>query len=311
MRAARLILAALALAPAACTAPPAEPLRLAWAAVSDLNGSLPAGVEVMAGADPSIPLRAWTVRADLAAGGVELQVGVARDDDAREAPTDFARRPGVRVVVNAGYFRMDAEPATHVGLLLVEGQQLSPPLRSVLRGEQRYFLARGALGLLEDGTPDVAWVSGRDGGLYAWPSPPHNAPDEPAPEPDLSDLPAWPATHAVAAGPVLLQRGEIAISDDDEVFFGSTIPEVHPRTAACVDTDGKLLLLVVDGRQRDSRGVDLRELAGILVDLGCIEAVNLDGGGSSALVVDGRLLNLPLGSSTEREVMSAILLVER
>ena len=55
-----------------------------------------------------------------------------------------------------------------------------------------------------------------------------------------------------------------------------------------------------------SRGVDLQELAILMKDLGCVEAINLDGGGSSAMVVDGKLLNRPAGTTIQREVMSAI-----
>ena len=66
------------------------------------------------------------------------------------------------------------------------------------------------------------------------------------------------------------------------------------------------MLLVVDGRQVNSRGVDLMELAIIMRDLDCVEAINLDGGGSSAIVVDGKLINRPSGTSSQREVMSAI-----
>jgi exopolysaccharide biosynthesis protein len=75
----------------------------------------------------------------------------------------------------------------------------------------------------------------------------------------------------------------------------------HPRTAAGVSRDGRtLLLVVVDGRQDGwSVGVTLPELARILLDAGAWNAVNLDGGGSSALWYrasgesDGRILNRP------------------
>ena len=67
-----------------------------------------------------------------------------------------------------------------------------------------------------------------------------------------------------------------------------------------------LILLVVDGRQPESRGVYLEELATILMDLGCDVALNLDGGGSSALVTSEGLLNRPVGLRAEREIMSAI-----
>jgi exopolysaccharide biosynthesis protein len=108
-----------------------------------------------------------------------------------------------------------------------------------------------------------------------------------------------------------MQDGVERITVDEEVFFGSSIPSVHPRTAACVAAAGELVLLVVDGRQRESRGVDLVELATLLRDLGCREAINLDGGGSSALVIDGELINRPVGDRDEREVMSALVLLER
>jgi len=90
------------------------------------------------------------------------------------------------------------------------------------------------------------------------------------------------------------------------VFFGSSIPNTHPRTAAGQTGDGALMLLVVDGRQPESRGVNLQELAEIMRDLGAVQALNLDGGGSTALVVDGVLLNRPTGGTAEREVMSAL-----
>ena len=64
--------------------------------------------------------------------------------------------------------------------------------------------------------------------------------------------------------------------------------------------------MVVDGRQAMSRGVYLEELAIMMHDLGCIEAINLDGGGSSSIVVNGSLLNKPSGTNIQREVMSAI-----
>ena len=64
--------------------------------------------------------------------------------------------------------------------------------------------------------------------------------------------------------------------------------------------------MVVDGRQPDSRGVYLEELASMLQHFKCFEALNLDGGRSSAIVVDNRLLNRPSGIAAQREVMSAI-----
>jgi exopolysaccharide biosynthesis protein len=110
----------------------------------------------------------------------------------------------------------------------------------------------------------------------------------------------------VAAGPSLIRNGRTLVTSDEEIFFNTPIPNVHPRTAAGVDADGFLLLLVVDGRQAQSRGVSLEDLAAILEDLGAVDALNLDGGGSSSFVVNGQLLNRPAGSPEEREVVSSV-----
>ena len=115
----------------------------------------------------------------------------------------------------------------------------------------------------------------------------------------------------MSAGPALLKDGNLNITADEEVFFGSSIPDVHPRSAAGFTADGALILMVVDGRQDTSRGVYLEELAMLMRGVGAVEALNLDGGGSSALVVDGTLLNRPTGGVVEREVMSAIVTVCR
>jgi hypothetical protein len=80
---------------------------------------------------------------------------------------------------------------------------------------------------------------------------------------------------AISGESILLRRGRVAVTDD--VYL-------HPRTAVGIDHDtGKVLLLVVDGRQDDSRGLTLVELARMMRSLGAEAALNLDGGGSSTL----------------------------
>ena len=87
----------------------------------------------------------------------------------------------------------------------------------------------------------------------------------------------------------------------------TSIPLTHPRTAAGYTAEGDLLVMVVDGRQESSRGVTLEELATLMWEIGAVEALNLDGGGSSTLVANGILLNRPTGGTFQRQVMSALL----
>ena len=281
-------------------------LSLRWVAEASLNEHLPEGIEVFAAADLSIPLRAWYVRVSEAADGITTRVAASVDADGTETASDFSRRTSARVVVNGGYFRMDTDPSSHIGLLKVGGRLIEPAIDSVIRADVRYFTARAALGLRADGGVDIAWVGSRDGVLYELVEPLANAAEQPIESIDLAGLPEWNVRDAVAAGPSLLTDGQVRITTDEEVFFGSTIPQAHPRTAVGTTTTGELILLVVDGRQRESRGLDLVELAGVMQDLGCVEALNLDGGGSSTLVVDGVLINRPTGGIEEREIVSAL-----
>lgn len=153
---------------------------------------------------------------------------------------------------------------------------------------------------------DIAWATTRNDTVYVWSIPPAHRPGRFAGPLDYASATPWRMRDALGAGPALVVDGRIRVTADEEVFFGTSIPEVHPRTAVGRKADGTLLLLVVDGRQPESRGVDLAELAQIMHGLGAVEAINLDGGGSSALVVNHTLINRPVGSSVERQVMSAI-----
>ena len=121
---------------------------------------------------------------------------------------------------------------------------------------------------------------------------------------DFSEF--WDVKEAVHAGPVLIRNGKIKVSTEQEVFFNTPVDGVQPRSAIGYKKNGDVIMMVVDGRQVDSRGVYLKELAMLLSQFDCEEAVNLDGGGSSSLVVNGKLVNKPIGLNIEREVMSCI-----
>ncbi len=95
--------------------------------------------------------------------------------------------------------------------------------------------------------------------------------------------------------------GETRILMGGKIVDGLTDPELHPRTAVGYSQNGKFLyIVVVDGRQPFySEGMTLAELAQLMLDLGAHDAMNLDGGGSSTLVVRGadgqpRVLNSPI-----------------
>jgi len=272
--------------------------------LDSINVGLPPGIRVFYAKNPEVPLRAWYVRVDEPSKHLITRVVFSDEPDGRETASQLARDLGAVVVVNAGYFRMDLNPSRHVGLLYQDGRTIHPATNKVRRGLKHYPVVRGAVGFTYRDEVDIAWVSSRGDSVFAWPEPWPNRPGQPAAPTGQARY--WPVRDAVSAGPVLIQNGKVAITSDQEVFFDTKIPQIHPRTAVGYTREGELILLVVDGRQPESRGVSLEELADILLHLHCVEALNLDGGGSSTLVVKGRRLNRPAGRNREREVMSAL-----
>lgn len=123
-------------------------------------------------------------------------------------------------------------------------------------------------------------------------------------------VPGAPAgvREALGGGPQLVADGEIAVTGVEERFQPDVLLGRAPRTAVGVTAEGHVFLLVVDGRNGDvSVGATLHELAGLMRDLGAVSAMNLDGGGSSTLVLRGMVLNQP-SSGEERPIGSALLL---
>tara|TARA_B110000438_G_C15774606_1_gene633478 strand:- start:459 stop:1412 length:954 start_codon:yes stop_codon:yes gene_type:complete len=264
------------------------------------------GVKILEGRNSTLPLNVWTAIINYDKPSINVDIIASDDLDQRETLSQFSKNNNSRVLVNGGYFLMDKNPAKHVGLLHVNNQTISPALKSIIRNNKRYYTARGAIGFLNNGKIDIAWVTSKNDSLFYFPEPVDNSPEEPIDSFDFNKSFFWDANDAIHAGPVLIQNGNIRVTTDEEVFFGSSIGDIHPRTAAGYRKNGELVLVVIDGRQVNSRGVDLNELAIIMKDLDCVEAINLDGGGSSSMVVDGKLINRPSGTSSQREVMSAI-----
>ncbi len=113
---------------------------------------------------------------------------------------------------------------------------------------------------------------------------------------------------AVGGGPRLLTDGQVTVDWAAEGFDAGFAGSPNPRTAAGTSRDGRRLFLVtVDGRQAFSKGVSLTELALILKRYGAYNAINLDGGGSTALAADGLTVSSPGGDGSERPVADMLL----
>ncbi|MBL0146676.1 MAG: phosphodiester glycosidase family protein [Chitinophagaceae bacterium] len=123
----------------------------------------------------------------------------------------------------------------------------------------------------------------------------------------------WKIKTAIGGGPALLQNGEIKITNNEELkFSGKTgLTDKHPRTAMGYTNDGKLIIMVIQGRSADAAGATLVQEAQFLKDLGCVEALNLDGGGSSCMLINGKETIKPSDKTGQRAVPAVFLVQQK
>jgi hypothetical protein len=122
--------------------------------------------------------------------------------------------------------------------------------------------------------------------------------------------PQWPnVLDTTGSNTMLVQGGRVAddvVLNGDDPFYTSAAP----RTAVGRFSDGREVLVTVDGRQPGySVGVTPMQLAEILLSIGVTDAANLDGGGSTTLTVGGLLVNRPSDAAGERPVGTALVVV--
>ena len=116
------------------------------------------------------------------------------------------------------------------------------------------------------------------------------------------------AKEVLSFGPALVIDGKVVVDKNDEVAKARAS---NPRTAIAIIDDLHYLFLVSDGRTKDSKGLSLYELANFLTDYDVKIAYNLDGGGSSTLYFNGKVINNPThdGKRIEERKVSDIVYI--
>ena len=126
---------------------------------------------------------------------------------------------------------------------------------------------------------------------------------------DTDAVAADGAVQIFSFGSGLVQGGEITVDEDSEV---EQAMRSNPRTAIGITEPVHYIMLVSDGRTQDSAGLTLMELAAVMKDLGCEEAYNLDGGGSTTMWFLGKIVNVPTSGrrTGERRVSDIVYIGE-
>lgn len=109
---------------------------------------------------------------------------------------------------------------------------------------------------------------------------------------DIKMVPEWEnVNHIISGGPYLVKDGSVFIDVTAQKL--GAITGKNPRTAIGYTAENEFIMVTVDGREQASVGMTLGELAAMMKAFGCINAMNLDGGGSSVMYVNGRVVNNP------------------
>ncbi|MBO6793139.1 MAG: phosphodiester glycosidase family protein [Balneolaceae bacterium] len=278
--------------------------NIVWVELTD-SVQLPEGVRYFEGTRSSPAFKGWYFEVDTNNEDIALVPYLA--EGGTETITKFAARKNAYAAINGGYFGGGISYST----LVQPGQVQAQNVTSVTRNSQSYPVIRSMFGIKEDRSMAVDWIYHFGGGvenLYRFdaPLPYEESTSSPMVAPTKESGEVYNDAYlGVGGGPILVKGDSVNVSYNEEIFWGSGVGRDNPdpRTAVGYTPDGKAILMVVDGRQGSvTVGVSLTELAQIMIDLGATEAINLDGGGSSQMVIGDQLINRPGGSRFERPV---------
>ncbi|MBQ9184784.1 MAG: phosphodiester glycosidase family protein [Bacteroidales bacterium] len=309
---------------------PEDEIRFTWTEVPGLG--LPASVKIYKTTDQleGRPFNAWYAIADCRQD-VELKVIYPGKGATKTIDKQAEDAGNCLVLINGGIFG-----TAPIGFAVMDGVQT--PWRYIADDnwavdkqywgavpnsayERLHPVSRGLFGVDNNGVPGVYWsYTPEHGTIYVYDNPIPTVAGEAVKQEGSKTYPCVPANwapyNAVTCGPVLLKNGECPINDKknssghwltnyelwaDDIYG---VDQRADRTAVGYTSDGKVILFICDGRISASQGANTLELAKVMKGLGCIGALNLDGGGSTGMWAGGQHLNDLTGGN--RPVMTSI-----
>jgi hypothetical protein len=307
--------------------------QLKWVKVDSLYGHLPNSVHVYRTVDPLGDKPNIAFYLEVALDDRHIDVMADTSHKRRLKPSGFyEKNKNPLVVVNTTFFSFASNQ--NLNVVIRKGKLLGYNVHTIAgRGKDTLTYRHpivGAFGISRKRKADIAWVY-TDSSLrfpYELRNPVPAQKDsnksysigslrqylylDKSPTPMLDyRLLKWKMKTAVGGGPVLLQNGQIMITNNQELkFAGKAINDKHPRTAIGYTPDNRMIILAVEGRNNGvAEGATLVQLAEIFRDLGCYEALNLDGGGSSCLLINGKETIKPSDKEGQRPI-PAVLIVK-
>lgn len=235
-----------------------------------------------------------------------------------KTPTQFYEENSKpAIVLNGGYFWS----GTSLGLMIRDGKTISIQQTVTNRDYNGvptpYYPTQAVFGMDNNKTFSAYYGYESKGVLYGYPEPsPNKAGEKPQPLP-TKDFPAngkpWSPVQAIGAGPLLIKDGVYLNNWEAELFdaaSGVGPTANHPRSAVAYHPSGHVVFFVCEGRNKtpSTPGLTMKDMADLFLDLGCTDAINLDGGGSSCMLIRGQETITPSDNGVQRTVTNAIAL---
>ncbi len=301
-----------------------DPVLANWTDVSASYGTLPSHIKIYKSPAKSLNklVIAYIAVADLSSATFDLwSISDPEIDGTSEpfkTPSAVYSAGKWPVVINGGFFYTASGKYYTSSLAIREGNALAHNINYASEDWKKiYYPTRAALLGYEDGTFEAAWTyyNNNDAVDYVYPQP---AANKWGTTPQAVPSASYPeggkvlsAKIGIGGGPLLIRNGEIANSYVAELFDGASGigPDIDaPRTAVGVTKDNKMIFFVCEGRQKTEgvTGLTTAEVAQILKALGCVEAINLDGGGSSCMLVNGKE-TIKVSDGSQRAVASTLM----
>lgn len=301
--------------------------QVKWVNVDSAFAPLPASVQVFKTTDSldGKPFIAYYVKARLQDRKLDFTVDTTLGR--RLTPAKFFEKNNRPVlIVNCSFFNFDRNQ--NLNTVIMNGKLVGYNLHSLpMRGKDtfqyRHILA-SAIGIDKKRRADVVWTLTDSSKRFAYAS------QQPVKRPikdsvlkpsfhylrnnfSYLDYKKWKMHTAVGGGPVIVQNGRVMITNEEELkFAGNAINDKHPRTCIGYTTDGYLVILVIQGRFPGiAEGATLEQEAQLLIALGCTEALNLDGGGSSCMLINGNETIRPSDKEGQRPVPAVFIIANK
>jgi hypothetical protein len=272
--------------------------------------NLPQGVRVFTGHQNAPPYLFHYLEMDMANPNIILHPYWS---STYKTTSTFSRDVGAIAAINGGFFSTSSSVST---MIEPGGNVRAQNIQVLNRDGINYPVGRAFFGILPDRSMRVDWVyhfSNDIKDFYRYDNVFPNVIGTPAATPTRAGGILYDnVLMGLAGGPNLVSNGVLNVTYDQEVFFGGSGLEGasnRARSAIGYTADNKVIMLVAEsgamipgGDFQFSSGATLENLGRIMIQLGCVEAMNLDGGGSSTLAIGNTLYNRPQGGTSQRPV---------